>query len=60
MENIEKRKKEFDNLMQNYNKTVGKIWVQISEIEKNNTLKPNEKEAKIKDTIMKGVSNYDN
>lgn len=57
MENIEKRKAELERLMQEYEPSVQRAWVQIAQLEGDNSLRPNEKIGKIKDAIMQEVAN---
>ena len=57
MENIEKRKVELENLMQEYEPAVQRAWMQIAKLEGDNSLRANEKIAKIKDAIMQEVAN---
>ncbi len=57
MENIEKRKAELESLMQEYEPIVQRAWVQIAQLEGDNSLRQNEKIGKIKDIIMQEVAN---
>ena len=60
MEKIEKRKSELENLMQEYSPAVRTAWAKIAQLEGDNSLRQNEKIAKIKDTIMQEVAKDDN
>ena len=52
MENIEKRKEEFNILKQEFDPTVRDLWSQISKIEGDKSCRRKEKINKIKDLIL--------
>ncbi len=57
MENVKKRQEELQKLMEEYEPSVQRAWVQIAKLEGNNSLRSNEKIGKIKDVIMQEVAN---
>lgn len=56
MGNVEKRKRELDNVMQEFDSSARNAWTKIAVLEGDKSMRASAKIAKIKDIIMQEVS----